>query len=462
MKHNKTVTIALPTYLNGVGTSLIYLANLPQQPQSAEFHVCQGDVPLSTRRTHYCLIVVTALVALRLVVGWHFYKEGAKKLRDQDTAPFTAAPVFAAAKGPLAPLYHGLVADPDGLKRLNYTDRDEPGDRIDVEQTIGAWEAYRQQVGEHYAFGDPQAQDELKKRRSDTKASIDALRAKIKAASTSNGGERSPDAAKAIENDEKNLAYLIETYQQDEQRILKLRGQDEQAKAVLERWKDRLKIFFSDNREEINKYFQGLQRREKNADDPVRQEVASLSGQAAEIAANLKKDRGPWLAEIDAMWTGVEQDLNDVATDEQQSRQGYLELSKPDRKGRTLSIVDAVIPWFDFLVGALLVLGLFTRPAAIAGALLLLGVVATQPPWVNGTIDTYYQTVELFALLVLAATGAGRWAGLDFFIRCLRYKCCPPRTQTVALTPIRSEMPVEAQVISIEPQSSPASSAEHE
>jgi hypothetical protein len=53
--------------------------------------------------------------------------------------------------------------------------------------------------------------------------------------------------------------------------------------------------------------------------------------------------------------------------------------------------------------------------AAVVGALFLLSVIAAQPPWVTGASPTYYQTVECAALLVLAGTGAGRWAGLDYF-----------------------------------------------
>ena len=66
-------------------------------------------------------------------------------------------------------------------------------------------------------------------------------------------------------------------------------------------------------------------------------------------------------------------------------------------------------------VGICLLVGSLTRLAALAGALFLLSVIASQPPWVTGAAPTYYQMVELAGLLVLAGTGAGRWAGLDYF-----------------------------------------------
>jgi uncharacterized membrane protein YphA (DoxX/SURF4 family) len=65
-------------------------------------------------------------------------------------------------------------------------------------------------------------------------------------------------------------------------------------------------------------------------------------------------------------------------------------------------------------VGACLLLGIFTWLASLAGALFLLAVIATQPPWIPDAVATYNQIVEFAALLVLAGTGAGRWFGLDW------------------------------------------------
>jgi uncharacterized membrane protein YphA (DoxX/SURF4 family) len=70
-------------------------------------------------------------------------------------------------------------------------------------------------------------------------------------------------------------------------------------------------------------------------------------------------------------------------------------------------------------IGACLMFGLFTRVAAIVGALFLLSVMASQPPWVPGAMSPvpyFYQLVEFAAFLLLAAVGAGRWGGLDFII----------------------------------------------
>ncbi len=49
------------------------------------------------------LVGVIALVALRIVVGWHFFMEGSTKVRE---GGFTSVGFLTAAKGPLAPQFH--------------------------------------------------------------------------------------------------------------------------------------------------------------------------------------------------------------------------------------------------------------------------------------------------------------------------------------------------------------------
>ena len=66
-------------------------------------------------------------------------------------------------------------------------------------------------------------------------------------------------------------------------------------------------------------------------------------------------------------------------------------------------------------VGVLLILGLFTPVASLAGAAFLAGVCITQWPGSAGAMPIYYQSIEMVAMLVLAGVGAGRFLGLDYF-----------------------------------------------
>ena len=117
---------------------------------------------------------------------------------------------------------------------------------------------------------------------------------------------------------------------------------------------------------------------------------------------------------IDKVWKDLENDLNALATDEQWTQHGRLAISKPGRAFGDSETMDQIVPWFDAAIGVCLVLGLFTRPAALLAALFLASVCGSQLG--PGGIPIYNQAVEMLALMALAAVGAGRFLGLDYFL----------------------------------------------
>ena len=86
------------------------------------------------------------------------------------------------------------------------------------------------------------------------------------------------------------------------------------------------------------------------------------------------------------------------------------------------TVLDDIIPWFDCLLGACLILGLFTPAVGLVAAGFLFSVFLSQYPPANGPVSTHYQLIESMACLVLASTGAGRFAGLDSIIHAALYK----------------------------------------
>lgn len=93
---------------------------------------------------------------------------------------------------------------------------------------------------------------------------------------------------------------------------------------------------------------------------------------------------------------------------------------------------DAPADWIDFVmkwgltaVGACLLLGLFTPYAALAAAVQLALFYLASPPWPGlpaSTLGGHYlyvdrNLIELIAVGAIAATGSGRWAGLDAYLR---------------------------------------------
>jgi len=84
--------------------------------------------------------------------------------------------------------------------------------------------------------------------------------------------------------------------------------------------------------------------------------------------------------------------------------------------------------WGLTIVGALLILGLFTRLSALAGIGFLVLFYAANPPFVGyfyslpsegSYLIVNKQLVELGALLVIMVTGSGKYAGLDRIVHAL-------------------------------------------
>lgn len=98
---------------------------------------CKRSPPLSNSPYRLGTLSVVAVLALRVVIGWHFFKEGTGKL--QDPKPFSAN-FFGAAKGPFASTYARLVWDADGTARF------------DPQATHIAWESFRDRAKNHYQF----------------------------------------------------------------------------------------------------------------------------------------------------------------------------------------------------------------------------------------------------------------------------------------------------------------------
>lgn len=110
-----------------------------------------------------------------------------------------------------------------------------------------------------------------------------------------------------------------------------------------------------------------------------------------------------------------------------------------------LANADNVTMWGLTLVGAFLILGLFTRLASLAGmAFILLFYLATPPfvgyfysiPSEGSYLIVNKNLVELSALAVILVTGSGRFAGLDRILHSLfvRRPGSPPRD---AMAPAR-------------------------
>jgi uncharacterized membrane protein YphA (DoxX/SURF4 family) len=113
--------------------------------------------------------------------------------------------------------------------------------------------------------------------------------------------------------------------------------------------------------------------------------------------------------------------------------------------------IDGLTRYGLTLVGACLLLGLFTRTACLGGAAFLLLFYLAMPalPWLpdNPRSEGHYlyinkNIIEMLALLTLASTRSGRWVGLDGLLYCLlpwhwRRRTTPSKETAKAAPPRR-------------------------
>jgi uncharacterized membrane protein YphA (DoxX/SURF4 family) len=167
---------------------------------------------------------------------------------------------------------------------------------------------------------------------------------------------------------------------------------------------------------EIEEFRLGVQRIAKLDSDPVRDGVSSLAGQRETVRSELVKLIAPTLDSIDKLWENYETSQNQLASDEQIAVRPPYKLVRPRLAMMDTSVIDVMLPYFDMAMGWCLILGLFTPVAALAVGVFLFSVFLSQYPPTTGPGSSNYQLIESLACFVLAATGAGRFAGLDFFL----------------------------------------------
>ncbi len=188
---------------------------------------------------------------------------------------------------------------------------------------------------------------------------------------------------------------------------------------LVRRYEQSAEEFVADSQPDIDAYFGSLARWEARKYGPnngARHQRQRLWDEMFQLRAEA---RG-WLGELNTMEEGLQNAMWDVLDDEQKQR-GYLPIAW------TISdLLDFSVTWGLTAIGVCLILGLFTRPAAIGGAVFLVFVLLTQPPWptiyppapevVGHALVVDKNFVEMVALLVLASTAVGRWGGLDYFV----------------------------------------------
>ena len=322
------------------------------------------------------MLAVVALVALRLALGCHFLYEGVWKINHTDfrhdeawkpehAEKFSAEPFLTQAKGPMAGFFYAMVPDIDARARLRIV-TDADGKRSIPCQAIAArWDRMRQAFVDHYR----------PKNVSDLKA--------------------------------------FAAYEQ-------LQGA---AQRTCDEFHQKLRDYLAENLDPIAAYFGSLDRFEK---DKERDQDAPFQKQRRwDRMMELRREADKWIKDIEAQERAYSNTLYSLL-DDQQRKLGVPTASwNPFQWDRTEQINFAVTFGLT-AIGLCLMLGFCTPLAALGGAAFMCFVVMTQPafpgivppdsPIVGHALLVNKDFVEMIALLAVAATGAGRWGGLDFFL----------------------------------------------
>jgi uncharacterized membrane protein YphA (DoxX/SURF4 family) len=91
-------------------------------------------------------LAITAIILLRVGIGWHFLNEGHEKYDSfqEGTNPFTAEIYLRNAVGPLGPFFRAMIPDVDSKEML------------DTAKLKAIWSADVAQMANHYGFDDGQ------------------------------------------------------------------------------------------------------------------------------------------------------------------------------------------------------------------------------------------------------------------------------------------------------------------
>jgi uncharacterized membrane protein YphA (DoxX/SURF4 family) len=338
------------------------------------------SIPLSKQRFRIGALAVVALVALRLALGCHFLYEGVWKINHSDfrhdamwkaehNDEFKAAPFLTTAKGPVAGFFYAMVPDIDARQRLHVEVVEVKGKKmrsINSDGIADRWNQTRQAFVNFYKPADS----------SDAKAA---------------------DAQAKLAKD---------------------------AEATYNKFHKQLNEYLQANVDGIAAYFGSLDRfendKERNQDAPFQKQ------RRWDRMMELRHEADKWIKDIEAQERAYAHSLYSLLDDDQQQR-GLITASWNPFQWDRMKQIDFAVTFGLTAIGLCLMLGLCTPLAALGGACFMCFVVLTQPafptiyppdpPMLGHALIVNKDFIEMLALLVVAATGAGRWGGLDIFVR---------------------------------------------
>jgi len=407
-------------------------------------------VPSDLRRISFVAIVL--LVVLRVSIGWHLLYEGLWKLQTQGTSrPWSAGPYLKNATGPLRNTFREMAGDPDDLDWLNY------------DKVAQRWKEWRERFVAHYKISDsnPDAPDQQKKLallldgpesfqsplaalppgldlarvsgvnkeaiRYDAEKKQLVVDGKLHLLPTER--DRLVARAEAIAEENADARRACDQFIAAVNRIYKISAPlayNEQLIALLKQDPDRVGVMYDVSESEKIPVVVG--------------EARIYTDLVNRFHENYAKARTAFEWEhINQQWTALQIKRNEVVGPvqalEEKMKTAATELLTPAQL-QAGPVPAPVTPldrtnwrtmWGLTIFGVLLMLGLFTRFAAVGAAFLLTMFYLAMPPWpgvqeipsIEHNLFVNKVFVEMIALLAIAALPSGKWFGVDAIVSLL-------------------------------------------
>jgi uncharacterized membrane protein YphA (DoxX/SURF4 family) len=343
------------------------------------------------------------LILLRLAIGWHFLAEGYHKLEGYwrgptetvvgKSKPFSSAGYFREGTGPLAGIIRKEVGDPDAETLGRLQPLAPSGDSATTPPhsrtpplLAQEWSDYVKRFSDYYGLDDRQRQEaEGKLQQAEdavvlwlTREDVDEKTRPIKKTFQSNTIEVKMPMPQRVAEYKAKLDALHDTMSNR----LFLMGHDVEGRRLLD----------------------------------TKAEVMRL--------------RSALLTDLDEHTKQLQKSLDGLLTEEQKKQaEGKGAAPSPEPPpNRVQKWIDLSTMYGLAILGACLVLGLFSRAACLLSAGFLLTTYFCVPPWpwlpVAPNTEGYYafvnkNVIEMLALLALATTASGRWFGLDALIHAI-------------------------------------------
>jgi uncharacterized membrane protein YphA (DoxX/SURF4 family) len=385
------------------------------------------------------------LVFLRLAIGWHFLVEGIDKIHSvnlgptQTNRPWTSEPYLREASGPLGDFFRHQAGDPEeaALARLTPVPPIQGDADLGLRYTsfppeLGKdWDEYYDRFIRFYTDPDPLTMDSLppeQRAQPNAPEILDEINQDRQKRIAASDPERLKAEADARLKQQKEVTVrwltegrkkvkktypsgIVEVEQTTPQRVAEYREQWDKVRAMQN---EKLPAF---------------------GQDVLKDQLRSAKAELARLRNDLLKDLA---VQTEEMKKGLRdvlpstlKELGPVPDRLVLRPGGVIGKVTPDAvfycwdwagHARRIDWIDLVTRYGLAAVGTCLLLGLFTRTACLGGAVFLLLFYLTMPPFPgvpeNLRAEGHYlfvnkNLIEMLALLTLATTRSGRWAGLD-------------------------------------------------